>query len=112
MSDDTRIGIDLVERAAEDNNVETPYVLELFVTGSTPRSIRAISNLKAICQEYLHGRYVLHVVDLYQQPELAKHNELVAAPTLIKRLPEPIRRVIGDMSDTAEVLAGLNIATA
>ena len=55
---------------------------------------------------------MLHVVDLYQQPELAKHNELVAAPTLIKRLPEPIRRVIGDMSDTAEVLAGLNIATA
>ena len=86
------------------------YVLMLFVTGSTPRSLRAISNLRAICQEYLVGRYELKVVDLYQQPELAKDNKLVAAPTLIKSQPVPVRRVIGDMSNTAEVLLGLDIA--
>jgi len=85
------------------------YVLTLFVTGSTPKSLRAIANLRSICQEHLLGRYELQVFDLYQQPELAKEHKLVAAPTLIKSLPEPIRRVIGDMSDTAEVLVGLDI---
>jgi circadian clock protein KaiB len=88
---------------------ETPYLLKLFVTGSTPRSLRAIRNLQAILEEHLVGRYELQIVDLYQQPELAKDNELVAAPTLIKWLPEPARRVIGDMSDTDEVLFGLDI---
>ncbi|AIE85897.1 KaiB [Fimbriimonas ginsengisoli Gsoil 348] len=86
------------------------YILKLFVTGTTPRSLKAIANLRAICQEHLLGRYELQVVDLYQQPELARENKLVAAPTLIKSLPNPIRRVIGDMSDTAEVLAGLDIS--
>ena len=85
------------------------YSLKLFVTGSTPRSLKAIANLRAICQEHLMGRYELLVVDLYQQPELAKDNKLVAAPTLIKWLPEPVRRVIGDMSDKSEVLLGLDI---
>jgi circadian clock protein KaiB len=86
------------------------YLLKLFVTGSTPRSLKAIANLRSICEEHLAGRYELQIVDLYQQPELAKENKLVAAPTLIKSLPEPVRRVIGDMSDTAEVLVGLDIA--
>jgi circadian clock protein KaiB len=85
------------------------YCLKLFVTGSTPRSVRAIANLQAICQEHLEGRYELQIVDLYQQPELAKGNKLVAAPTLIRTLPEPVRHVIGDLSDTAEVLVGLDI---
>src|SRR5665213_1957422 len=85
------------------------YVLTLFVTGSTPRSLRAISNLRAICQEHLAGRYELKVIDLYQQPELAKDNKLVAAPTLIKFQPEPMRWIIGDMSNTAEVLQSLDI---
>jgi circadian clock protein KaiB len=88
---------------------QAPYVLKLFVTGTTPRSLRAITNLQVILQEHLAGRYELQIVDLYQQPELAKDNQLVAAPTLIKRLPEPSRRVIGDMSNTAEVLLGLDI---
>ncbi|MEZ0326403.1 MAG: circadian clock KaiB family protein [Fimbriimonas sp.] len=85
------------------------HVLRLFVTGSTPRSLRAITNLKAICEEHLAGRYTLEVVDLYQQPELAKQNNLIAAPTLIKSLPDPIRRVIGDMSDEDQVLLGLDV---
>jgi circadian clock protein KaiB len=85
------------------------HVLRLFVTGSTPRSLRAITNLQAICEEHLAGRYTLEVVDLYQQPEQAKQNNLVAAPTLIKSLPDPVRRVIGDMSDEQQVLVGLDV---
>lgn len=91
---------------------EGHYVLTLFVTGSTPKSLRAIGNLRAICQEHLAGRFELQVVDLYQQPEQAKINKLVAAPTLIKFCPEPVRRVIGDMSDASEVLFGLDLTTA
>jgi len=92
-----------------ETEIDPRYVLTLFVTGSTPRSLKAISNLQAICEEHLAGRYELKVVDLYQQPELAKDNKLVAAPTLVKFEPEPLRRVIGDMSNTAEVLLGLDI---
>jgi circadian clock protein KaiB len=88
------------------------YVLTLFVTGATPKSLRAIGNLRAICQEHLAGRYELHIVDLYQQPEQAKLNKLVAAPTLIKSHPIPVRRVIGDMSDASEVLFGLDLSAA
>jgi len=100
----------------ESSKTEAPqapqarYRLRLFVTGSTPKSIKAITNLQAICEEHLAGEYELDIVDLYQQPELAKPNKLVAAPTLIKTLPEPVRRVIGDMSDEAQVLLGLDIA--
>jgi len=85
------------------------YRLSLFVTGSTPRSIKAITNLRQICEEHLSGNYELEVIDLYQHPEQAKTNNLVAAPTLIKLLPEPVRRVIGDMSDEGQVLFGLDI---
>ena len=88
---------------------DSPYLLNLFVTGSTPRSLRAITNLQTILEAHLAGRYELRIVDLYQQPELAKDNQLVAAPTLIKQLPEPCRRVVGDMSNTDEVLLGLDI---
>jgi circadian clock protein KaiB len=99
----------LTEDNGAENEIPEGHVLRLFVTGSTPRSIRAITNLRAICEEHLAGRYSLEVVDLYQNPELAKENNLVAAPTLIKTLPDPIRRVIGDMSDEDQVLLGLDI---
>ncbi len=85
------------------------HVLRLFVTGTTPRSVRAITNLRSILEEHLPGRYSLEIVDLYQQPELAKQNNLIAAPTLIKSLPDPVRRVIGDMSDEVQVLLGLEL---
>ncbi len=85
------------------------YVLRLFVTGTTPKSIRAITNLRRICEEYLGGHYELDVIDLYQQPGLAEGNHIVAAPTLIKKLPAPLRRIIGDMSDTERVLVGLDL---
>jgi circadian clock protein KaiB len=85
------------------------YVLRLYVTGQTPRSTRAVENLKRICEEHLEGRYDLEVIDLYQQPELAKTQEIVVAPTLIKSLPEPMRKILGDLSDEEKVLAGLAV---
>ncbi|MEP7306368.1 MAG: circadian clock KaiB family protein [Acidobacteriota bacterium] len=85
------------------------YVLRLYVAGQTPRSIRSIANIKRICEEYLRGRYVLDVIDLYQQPELAHDHQIVAVPTLIRKLPPPVRRIIGDLSNTARVLARLDL---
>lgn len=85
------------------------YLLRLYVTGRSPHSTRAVENLKRICEEYLAGRYRLEVVDLYQQPELAKGKQIIAAPTLVKELPEPVRRILGDMSNEERVLAGLDI---
>jgi circadian clock protein KaiB len=85
------------------------YVLRLYVTGMTPKSTRAIENLKAICEEYLHGRYHLEIVDIYQHPVLMRGEQIVAAPTLIKKLPEPLRRLVGDMSDRERVLLGLDL---
>jgi len=75
----------------------------------TPRSARAVKNLRAICDEYLAGRYDLEVIDIYQQPFLAKGEQIIAAPTLIKKLPLPVRRIIGDMSNRERVLVGLHL---
>ena len=85
------------------------YVLRLYVAGMTPNSTRAISNLKKICEEHLAGQYDLNVIDVYQRPTLAKGEQIVAAPTLIKKLPFPMRKLIGDMSDKGKVLVGLDI---
>jgi circadian clock protein KaiB len=85
------------------------YLLRLYITGSTSRSIIALTNLKKICEEYLEGRYELEVIDLYQKPSLAQGDQIIAAPTLIKSLPLPFRRIIGDMSDKEKVLFGLDL---
>ena len=85
------------------------YVLRLFVTGMTTRSSRAVNNLRTICDEYLEGRYELEVIDIYQQPALTKGEQIVAAPTLIKKFPLPMRRIIGDMSNRDGVLLGLDL---
>ena len=85
------------------------YILRLYVTGSTPRSLKAISNLKKICEEYLHGDYELQVIDMYKHPDAAREAQIVAAPTLIKRLPAPVRRFIGDLSNKQKLLVGLDI---
>lgn len=87
------------------------YLLVLYVTGSTPQSVRAIDNIKTICEEHLKGKYNLEVVDLYQNPGLAKGDQIIAAPTLIKKLPLPLRRIIGDLSVTDKVLIGLDLKT-
>jgi circadian clock protein KaiB len=85
------------------------YVLRLYVTGKTPNSLRAIASLKEICEEHLQGRYHLQVIDIYQQPDLAEADQIVATPTLIKKLPAPLRRLIGDMSNRERVLVGLDL---
>ena len=87
------------------------YVLRLYVTGMTPRSTRAIENVRSICEEHLKGRYELEVIDIYQQPVLAKGEQIIAAPTLIKQLPSPLRRIIGDMSNKERLLLGLDLRT-
>jgi len=97
-----------VEKAPVGHDNET-YVLRLYVTGLTPRSTLAIANVRKICDQHLAGRYELEVIDLYQQPELAKGEQIIAAPTLIKTLPLPLRRLIGDMSDPEKVLIGMDL---
>jgi len=85
------------------------YVLRLYVAGMTPRSMQAIASIKSICEEHLLGRYEIEVIDIYQQPELAKEQQVLAAPTLIKNLPLPLRKFIGTLSDRERILTGLDI---
>ena len=85
------------------------YILRLYVTGSTMRSLRAIANLKKLCEEHLPDDYDLEVIDIYKNPNAAREEQIVAAPTLIKRLPSPLRRFVGDMSNTQKLLVGLDI---
>ena len=87
----------------------TKYVLRLYVSGSTSKSATAIENIKRICEEHLKNRYHLEVIDIYQQPNLAREEQIVAVPTLIKRSPLPLRRLIGDLSNPKRVLAGLDL---
>jgi circadian clock protein KaiB len=88
------------------------YVLRLYVTGMTPRSTRAISAVRAICEEFLAGRFNLEIIDVYQQPALIRDEQIFATPTLVKKGPEPERRMIGDMSNRARVMAGLGLREA
>jgi circadian clock protein KaiB len=85
------------------------YRLQLFVTGTTPRSARAIQNLRTICEDNLQGRYDLDVIDIYQHPEQVKAEQIVVTPTLVKQFPLPLRKLIGDLSDTQRVLDALDI---
>ena len=87
---------------------EPNYVLRLYITGTTPRSANAIANVRKICEEHLDGRYELEVIDISQRPELAEGEQIIAAPTLIKKLPLPLRRFFGDMSNTRSILIGLD----
>jgi circadian clock protein KaiB len=86
------------------------YILRLFVTGTTVRSQHAIANMRRICEEFLSDRYELEVIDIYQEPEKTRELQIIATPTLVKVLPEPLRRIIGDLSNQEKVLAGLNLA--
>nr|WP_245602765.1 circadian clock KaiB family protein [Gloeothece verrucosa] len=85
------------------------YSLRLYIAGTTPQSIKALNNIQKICQEYLAGRYELEVIDVYQQPNLVAPQNIVAIPTLIKELPLPLQRLIGNMSNIEKVLVGLDI---
>ena len=99
----------VIEEALAGQSRAERYLLRLYVTGTTPRSVKAIRNIRAVCEEKLHGRYDLEVIDIYQQPELASRAQIVVAPTLIKRLPLPVRRLIGDLSKLERVLVGLDL---
>ncbi len=85
------------------------YLLRLYVSGMTPNSIRAIENIRKICVEHLEGRYQLEIIDIYQQPIFAKEGQIIAAPTLVKELPPPLRKFIGDLSQTERILVGLDL---
>lgn len=85
------------------------YILRLYVTGSTPRSLKAIYNLKKFCEEHLPDEYDLEVIDIYEDPDAARAEQIIAAPTLIKRLPAPLRRFVGDLSNPQKLLTGLGI---
>ncbi len=85
------------------------FILRLYITGATPNSMRAVVNIKRICESYLKGRYTLEIIDVYQQRELAADEQLIALPMLLRKAPQPERRLIGDMSDTQKVLSGLGI---
>lgn len=98
--------------AAAGGSDDSRYVLRLYVTGTTPHSTRAIMNIPKICEEHLHGRYDLEVVDISQNPALAEGEQIIAAPTLIKKLPLPLRRFIGDLSQTERILLGLDLREA
>ena len=85
------------------------YILRLYIAGNTPRSAAALANLKEICAEHLAGRYTLQVVDLLENPQLARGDQILAIPTLVRKLPLPMRRIIGDLSNTERVLVGLDL---
>jgi circadian clock protein KaiB len=101
-------GAEEFEELIQDG-VQDRYVLRLYITGMTPNSKKAVENVKTICEQYLKGKYELEVIDIYQQPALAQGEQIIAVPTLIKKLPGPLRRLIGDMSNTEKVLMGLDL---
>jgi circadian clock protein KaiB len=97
-----------MERALQEQSKEK-YVLKLYITGMTPRSQEALRNIDKICKERLAGRYQLEVIDIYQQPTLAKDDQIIAVPTLVKHLPAPLRRLIGDLSREDRIVLGLDL---
>ncbi len=104
--------IDKIQSRKTNDADKGKYVLRLYVAGTSRRSFNAIKNLKALLEEKLPGRYHLEIIDIYQQPIFAKSGQIVAAPTLIKELPPPLRKMIGDLSDTERVLMGLDLTPA
>ena len=103
MSGTWGLGEPAVDPAAE------VFDLRLYVAGQSPRSVRAVENLRKVCDEHLAGRYRVEVIDLLVNPALARGDEIVAVPTLVRRLPDPVRKIIGDLSDTDKVLVGLQL---
>ena len=92
-----------------DEPEHTVYILRLYITGSTPKSTRAVHNLMKMCQEHLAGLYELEVIDIYQQPELAQVEDIIAIPTLVKKRPLPVQKVLGDLSNAQRLVSGLGL---
>ncbi len=89
--------------------MKKPWILKLYVAGTTAKSLEALSNLKKICAEHLEGKYQIEIIDLLKNPKLAKGDQIVAIPTLVRKLPTPIKKIVGDLSNKEKVLVGLNI---
>ncbi len=98
-----------VSKETEDAGEKAEFVLRLFITGASPNSVRAVANLREVCEKHIKGRYSLEIVDVYQQRDAAQAEQIVALPMLVKKAPHPERRMIGDMSDTKRVLQGLGV---
>jgi circadian clock protein KaiB len=94
-----------------ENNAET-WELRLYVAGRSPKSVTAFENLKKLCEEHLSGRYQIEVIDLVKNPQLAAGDQIIAIPTLVRRLPEPLRKIVGDLSNTERTLVGLQLRPA
>jgi circadian clock protein KaiB len=102
-----------IEQESESSKTESnKYILRLYVAGQTPKSITAFNNLKKICEEHMAGKYRIEVIDLLKNPQLAKGDQIFAIPTLVRKLPEPLRKIIGDLSNTERVLVGLDLRPA
>jgi len=95
--------------AARPASAEQAYELRLYVAGQTAKSVLALANLRQICEQHLQGRYTIEVIDLVENPQLAQGDQILALPTLVRRLPEPIKKIIGDLSNTERVLVGLDL---
>jgi len=104
---ETHPGAPLPEAETHENQI-----LRLYIAGQTPRSVAAFANLKRICEQHLAGRYRIEIIDLIQNPQLAAGDQILAVPTLVRRLPEPVRKIIGDLSNTDRVLVGLDVRPA
>ncbi|NCO51935.1 MAG: circadian clock protein KaiB [Deltaproteobacteria bacterium CG23_combo_of_CG06-09_8_20_14_all_51_20] len=104
----TKTGI-VKKNQANSKSAIKAWELRLYVAGQTPRSMAALSNLKKLCEEHLHGEYRIEVIDLLETPALAKGDQIFAIPTLVRKLPEPIKKIIGDLSNEERVLIGLNL---
>ena len=99
--------MDTADEPEKENS--TKWELRLYVAGQTPKSLLAFANLKKICEDYLEGQYKLEIIDLLENPQLARGDQIIATPTLVRKLPEPVRKIIGDLSNTERVLVGLNL---
>ena len=109
VADAASVGSDAGSIRHEDTET---WELRLYIAGQTPKSVTAFANLKSLCEEHLPGRYRIEVIDLMQQPQLAAGDQIVAIPTLIRKLPEPLRRIVGDLSNTERTLVGLQLRPA
>ena len=98
--------------AKEQSAPEERFVLRLYIAGQTPKCVRAFTNLKQICEDHLADRYRIEIIDLLQNPQLARGDQILAVPTLVRQLPEPVKKIIGDLSNTERVLVGLDLRPA
>lgn len=110
MNTTSRTAVPVRAKSAKAPKVaQVEWNLRLYVAGQTPKSLAAFNNLKKLCEEHLAGRYTIEVVDLLENPQLARDHQILAIPTLVRRLPEPLKRIIGDLSDTERTLVGLDL---